>query len=68
MKFKKETIASSGRPIYWLAGNLEELKLIFGILKTARRHFPETFELSQTRNRLNNIIKALSEVEKYHQN
>ena len=62
MKFKKEIIVGSGKTAYLLACSKEEIKLLFGIVKTARRYFPENFELSQERHRLNNILKELKKV------
>lgn len=62
MKFKKEVIMGSGKTAYLLACSKEEIKLLFGIVKTARRHFPEHFELERERHRLNNILKELTKV------
>jgi len=62
MKFKKEIIMGSGKSAYLLACSKEEIKLLFGVVKTARRYFPESFELSQERHRLNNILKELEKV------
>ena len=62
MKFKKEIIMGSGKTAYLLACSKEEIKLLFGIVKTARRHFPESFELSQERQRMNNILKELKKI------
>ncbi len=62
MKFKKEIIMGSGRTAYFFACSKEELKLLYGIVKTARRYFPENFELSQERQRMNNILKELKRV------
>lgn len=62
MKFKKEIIAGSGKTAYLLACSKEEIKLLFGIVKTARRYFPENFELSQERHRLNNVLNELKKV------
>lgn len=33
----------SGRSAYLLACSKEEIKLLFGIVKTARHYFPENF-------------------------
>lgn len=52
----------SGKTAYLLACSKEEIKLLYGIVKTTRRHFPENFELSQERHRLNNILKELKKV------
>lgn len=52
----------SGKNAYLLACSKEEIKLLFGIVKTARRYFPENFELSRERHRLNNILKELEKV------
>jgi len=62
MKFKKEIVMGSGKTAYLLACSSEEIKLLFGVVKTARRHFPENWELSQERHRLNNILKELEKV------
>ena len=62
MKFKKEIIMGSGKTAYLLACSKEEIRLLFGIVKTARRYFPENFELSQERHRLSNILKELKKV------
>lgn len=62
MKFKQETIAGSGKTAYLLACSKEEIKLLYGIAKTARHYFPMNFELSQERHRLNNILKELAKV------
>jgi|GEM_PF-5283476 hypothetical protein len=62
MKFKKEIITGSGKTAYLLACSKEEIKLLFGIAKTARRYFPSNFELSQERHRLNNILRELEKV------
>lgn len=64
MRFKKEIIIGSGKSAYLLACSKEEIKLLFGVVKTARRYFPENFELSQERHRLNNILKELEKVYK----
>jgi hypothetical protein len=58
MRFKKEIIMGSGKSAYLLACSKEEIKLLFGIVKTARRYFPENFELSRERQRLNGIFKG----------
>lgn len=52
----------SGKTAYLLACSKEEIKLLYGMAKTIRRHFPENFELSQERQRLNNILKELKKV------
>ncbi len=62
MKFKKEIVMGSGKMAYLLACSKEEIKLLFGVVKTARRHFPGNFELSQERHRLNNILKELEKI------
>ena len=62
MKFKKEIVAGSGKTAYLLACSSEEIKLLFGVVSTARRHFPENWELSQERHRLNNMLKELKKV------
>jgi len=62
MRFKKESIMGSGKNVYLLACSKEEIKFLFGIVKTASRYFPENFELSRERNRLNNIFKELEKV------
>ncbi|OGF22853.1 hypothetical protein A2Y83_04875 [Candidatus Falkowbacteria bacterium RBG_13_39_14] len=62
MKFKKEIVMGSGKTAYLLACSKEEIKLLFGIVKNARRHFPENFELSQERHRMSNILKELEKV------
>lgn len=62
MKFKKEVIMGSGKTAYLLVCSKEEIKLLYGIVKTARRHFPENFELSQERHRLNNMLKELKRI------
>ncbi|MCK5122830.1 MAG: hypothetical protein KAQ87_01635 [Candidatus Pacebacteria bacterium] len=62
MKFKKEIVIGSGKTAYLLACSKEEIKLLFGIVKTTRRYFPENFELSQERHRLNNMLKELKRV------
>lgn len=62
MRFKKEIVMGQGKTAYLLACSKEEIKLLFGIVKTARRYFPENFELSQERNRINNILKELNKV------
>jgi len=62
MKFKKEIVVGSGKTAYLLACSKEEVKLLFGIVKATRRYFPENFELSQERHRLNNILKELKKV------
>jgi hypothetical protein len=62
MKLKKEIIVGSGKTAYLIACSKDEIKLLYGIAKTARRHFPETFELSQERHRLNNILKELEKI------
>jgi hypothetical protein len=64
MKFKKEIIMGSGKTAYLLACSKEEIKLLFGIAKTARRYFPGNFELSRDRHRLNNIIRELEKIYK----
>lgn len=64
MRFKKEIIMGCGKSAYLLACSKEEIKLLFGIVKTARRYFPENFELSRERHRLNNILKELEKVYK----
>ena len=62
MKFKKEIIMGSGKVAYLIACSKEEIKLLFGVVKTARHYFPENFELSQERHRLNNILKELTKI------
>jgi len=62
MKFKKEIVMGSGKTAYLLACSKEEIKLLFGIVKNARHHFPENFKLSQERHRMNNILKGLEKV------
>ena len=52
----------SGKTSYLLACSKEEIKLLFGIVKTVRRYFPENFELSQERHCLNNILTGLKRV------
>lgn len=52
----------SGKTAYLIACSKEEIKLLFGVVKTARYHFPENFELSQERHRLNNILKELKKI------
>lgn len=62
MKFKEKVIMGSSKTGYLLACSKEEIKLLFGIVKTARKHFPENFELSRERRRLNNILKELKKI------
>lgn len=62
MKFKQETLMGSGRTAYYLACSKEEIKLLYGLVKNARRYFPETFELSQERHRLSNMLKELEKI------
>jgi len=62
MKFKKEITMGSGKTAYLLACSREEIKLLFGIVKTARRNFPENFELSRERHRLNDMLRELEKV------
>lgn len=52
----------SGKTAYLLACSKEEIKLLFGIVKTTRRYFPENIELSQDRNRLNSILRELEKI------
>lgn len=55
----------SGRIGYFLACSKEEIELLLGLVVNCRENFPLTFELSPTRNRLNNIIKELSNVNRH---
>jgi len=48
-------------PVFEFAFGKEELKLLLGLATNARRHLPDLFEITPTRNRLNNIIRSFSE-------
>jgi len=64
MKFTKTR--SSGKdqdvPVFEFAFGLEELKLLIGVCKPARRNMPDMFECRPMKARLSNIIKELGTV------
>jgi len=59
MRFLKTK--SSGKDqdinVYIFTFGIQELKLLLGICKTAKRNLPETIEFTPTKGRLSNIIK-----------
>lgn len=60
MKIYKEEIAGSDKKRILFALGMEEVRLIYSLLRTARRYFPSGLEYSQDVRRLGNILKALS--------
>ena len=59
MKFKKVIIGPNDKPRYWCATSPEEMRLLQGIVETALRFFPHTFETSIERGRLTGICECL---------
>ena len=70
MRFLKTK--SSGKDqdinVYVFTFCMQELKLLLGICKTAKKNLPETIEFTPAKGRLNNIIKELMVVLKEYDN